>query len=276
VSEPDVRLEALFDPAPSNTLPLPSRIEEAYGGALGLPRSVVYANFVTSIDGVASIAGERASSAIISGGSKADRFVVALLRSVADAVVIGSGTLREHEGPWTAERAFAEEAASFGELRRTLSLAPEPALVVVTGSGSVPQDHPAIPSATVITSEDAGAKLASVRCREIVPVGSGDRVDLAVAVEELRSRGYRRILTEGGPRLMGSMLKAQLVDELFVSVSPKLIGGASNHSLAGGADVSHTGGHGGLLSVRRSDDYLFLRYAIGRPGDEAVEPAPAS
>jgi riboflavin biosynthesis pyrimidine reductase len=272
VSQPDVRLEALFDAPPSNALTLPPRIEDAYGGPLGLPPSVVYANFVTSIDGVASIAGKRASSAIISGGSSADRFVVALLRSVADAVVIGSGTLEEHEGPWTAERAFAAEAASFGEIRRTLSLSPEPVLVVVTGTGSVPEDHPAIRSAIVITSEEGRPRLTSVRCREIVAVGSGGRVDLVAAVARLRSRGYRRILTEGGPRLMGSMLQAQVVDELFVSVSPKLIGGASNRSLAGGADVPATAGDGRLVSVRRGDDYLFLRYAVGR--HDAAEHGP--
>jgi riboflavin biosynthesis pyrimidine reductase len=262
VSQPDVRLDALFDPAASNALPLPPRIEEMYGGPLGLPPSVVYANFVTSIDGVASIAGERASSAIISGGSRADRFVVALLRSVADAVVIGSGTLAEHEGPWTAERAFASEAASFGSVRRNLSLSPEPVLVVVTGRGSVPEDHPAIRSAIVITSDEGRPKLSSVRCREIVAAGSGDRVDLVAAVDGLRSRGHRRILTEGGPRLMGSMLQAQVVDELFVSVSPKLIGGTSNRSLAGGVDVPDAAGGGRLVSIRRADDYLFLRYAV--------------
>jgi riboflavin biosynthesis pyrimidine reductase len=274
VSQPDVRLEALFDPAPSNALTLPPRIEEMYGGPLGMSPSLVYANFVTSIDGVAAIAGQRASSSVISGGAKSDRFVVALLRAVADVVVIGSGTLKEHGGPWTAEGAFDAESASFGELRRTMSLSPEPLLVVVSGTGSVPEDHPAIRSAIVITSDEGRPKLASVRCREIVAAGSGDRVDLVTAVEGLRSRGYRRILTEGGPRLMGSMLQAQVVDELFVSVSPKLIGGASNRSLAGGADVPPTGGDGSLVSVRRADDYLFLRYAIG--ARDAAEPVRGS
>ena len=62
--------------------------------------------FVTSIDGVAAIEGVKTSSATISGGEPTDRFVMAVLRGVADAVVVGSGTLKEHAGPWTAEKAF--------------------------------------------------------------------------------------------------------------------------------------------------------------------------
>ena len=113
VTELDVRLESALRAA-GGAPELPARaVTAAYGGPFRLPERVVYANFVSSIDGVAAIAGVEMSSAAISGGAPADRFVMALLRAVADAVVVGAGTVREHGGPWTAEKAFPPGAEAF-------------------------------------------------------------------------------------------------------------------------------------------------------------------
>lgn len=227
-----------------------------------LAEDVVYANFVSSIDGVAAIADQRMSSALISGKEPADRFVMALLRSVADAVVVGSGTLREHDGPWTAEHAFPGLAKEFARARSERSAPTAPQLVVATARGDLPPDHPALDNAVVATTTRGARVLAerSSRSLDVIELGEADQVDPVMLVRALRERGYRRILTEGGPGWMGSMLAASAVDELFLTVAPRLLGGADGHvPLSGETDLADAGMR--LVGVRVSNDHLFLRYA---------------
>ena len=152
---------------------------------------MVYGNFVTSIDGVAAIEGVKTSSATISGGEPADRFVMAVLRGVADAVVVGSGTLKEHAGPWTAEKACPPGADAFRRLRSELSVGEAPTLVVVTASGGLPADHPAVAGAVVVTTSSGAREVADrgVRCAEVIDVGEADEVDGGTAIARLRERG---------------------------------------------------------------------------------------
>lgn len=237
-----------------------------FGGSFGLPESVVYGNFVSSIDGVAALAGVRMSSAAISGGAPSDRFVMGLLRGVADCVMVGAATLREHEGPWTAERAFPDATELFGRLRRGLAASVSPALVVVTGSGELPREHPSLEDAIVLTTSAGARRIADagVPCREILELGSDREVDVRSGIEALRERGFGRILTEGGPKLMGSMLGAGVVDELFLTVAPKLIGGGPDRApLSDETDLLDVDTVRQLLSVRSEGDYLFVRYALG-------------
>jgi len=263
-----VGIEVLFDTSEDQPTPLPDELERLYAGPLGLPERGVLANFVTSIDGVAAIEDVRRSSATISGGSPADRFVVGLLRAVADAVVVGSGTLREHDGPWTAERAFPDAANAFAEARRKLDLPRTPTLVVVTASGRLPAGHPSLADAVVVTTA-AGARTVaetSVPSREVVEVDGHGDVDPASIVAAVRERGFERILTEGGPRLMGSMLEASLVDELFVTLAPSLLGGGAGRSPLSDDTQLATGAR--LVSVRRAGEHLLVRYGLS--GNEAA------
>ena len=258
-------IESLFEVPGLPRMVLPEEIEATFGGSFGLPERVVYGNFVTSIDGVAALAGVRKSSATISDGAPPDRFVMALLRSLADCVVIGSSTLSEHTGPWTAGSAFPDAAEHFRRVRQLMSAPEEPTLVVVSGSGELPADHPALGQAIVLTSP-AGARTiaeSGIRCREVLELGSGREVDARSGIDALRQKGHDRILTEGGPKLMGSMLQAGLVDELFLTVAPKLIGGGSDRPrLSDDADLLRMGSAHRLLGIRRAGDYLFLRYAL--------------
>jgi riboflavin biosynthesis pyrimidine reductase len=266
VSEaPGVAIDRLFEASELPRTPLPEELERMYGGPFGLAPQVVFGNFVASIDGVAAIAGTKMSSAAISGSAPADRFVMGLLRTFAEAVVIGSTTLREHPGPWTAERAFPDAASHFSEARRMLALAKMPTLVVVTGSGDLPPGHPALSDAIVVTTLSGARRLAetSVSCREVVAVADTGEVDPQIVVNTLRTRGFERILAEGGPRLMGSMLEASLVDELFLTISPKLVGGGPDRPpFTDGAQGLSLDSSARLLSARRAGDYLLLRYAI--------------
>jgi riboflavin biosynthesis pyrimidine reductase len=269
VTEIDVRLEALLETDAEPLVALPSELELAHGGPFRLPERIVYGNFVSSIDGIAAIAGIEMSSAEISGGASADRFMMALLRAMADAVVVGAGTLREHGGPWTAEKAFPAGADAFRRLRTELSSAEAPTLVVVTASGELPADHPSLGDAVVVTTSSGARTLAEreVRCSDVIAVGDVDDVGGRAVIDHLRGRGFDRILTEGGPKLMGAMLEAGSVEQLFLTMSPKLLGGGSGRSpLTDEADLLDSERGMRLLSVRRAGDYLFLRYELTRRG----------
>lgn len=269
MTELDVRLEPLLDGTTGPTVELPDELVAAYGGPFGLGETLVYGNFVTSVDGVAAIAGVEMSSAAISGGAPADRFVMALLRSVADAVVVGSGTLREHGGPWTAERAFPVGAALFSRSRAATSSTLAPMLVVVTGSGELPSDHPALSEATIATTSSGARTLAErgLRAAEVIDLGDGDHPEPRALIRALRDRDHRRILAEGGPSLMGSLLAAGVVDELFLTISPTLLGGGPGRPpLTDGTDLLGERPRMDLLGVRRSDDLLFLRYGVAASG----------
>ncbi|HET9671714.1 MAG TPA: dihydrofolate reductase family protein [Actinomycetota bacterium] len=269
MTELDLRLEVLLDVGGDPRVPVPDEVALAYGGTFWLPERVVYANFVSSIDGVAAIGGVEMSSAAISGGASADRFVMALLRALADAVVVGAGTLREHGGPWTAEKAYPPGAESFTRLRTGIAAGGSPTLVVVTARGELPTDHPALADAIVVTTSAGARSLAEggARVGEVIDVGDADRVDGAAVIDRLRERDHRRILTEGGPRLMGAMLDASAVDQLFLTVSPKLIGGGPDRPpLTDGTDLLERELGARLLSIRRSEDHLFLRYGLSARG----------
>ncbi|TME87430.1 MAG: hypothetical protein E6I43_03265, partial [Chloroflexi bacterium] len=74
-------------------------LAELYDGGLAIPEGHVYANFVSSIDGIVALeAGTAPSGGIISGRNEADRFVMGLLRAFADAVLVGAGTVRAEGG----------------------------------------------------------------------------------------------------------------------------------------------------------------------------------
>ncbi len=192
-----------------------------------------------------------------------------LLRACADALVIGSGTLAASpRSVWTPEQACPEAAAAFAELRLRLGRPPGPEIVVLSGSGRLDPGHPAFQSgALVLTTDEGAARLAALpAATTVVPLGAGPRLDPARAVAALHARGHALILSEGGPRSIGPLLAAGLVDELFLTVSPLLAGRPGSDlrlGLVEGADLLAGGPLGArLLAVRRDLDHLFLRYSL--------------
>jgi len=240
------QFDVLFDSARVGLrMGLPAALERAYGSDLWLPPECVVANFVESVDGVVAFpdaSGE--SGAIVSGGSAADRFLMGLLRACADAVLIGAGTLRATRNDfWFPESIFPDAAALFAELRKALGLPERPTLYVVTGSGRVDRAHPALRAGGVLIE-------GKFQPREILA--------------PIRGAGHRRILCEGGPGLFAELLAAGLVDELFLTLSPRLFGrwtGDRRKALAEARDLA--GMPLALLSVRRNGGHLFLRYRCG-------------
>jgi riboflavin biosynthesis pyrimidine reductase len=262
-------LALLWEEAGLPAFDLPEELEQLYGGRFGLERPLLYTNFVETLDGVVAIRSEPRSNRIVSGESEADRFVMGLLRACADVVLLGSGTL--HGSPssvWTAERAYPAGAEAFAELRRRLGLAPEPALAVLTASGAIEPEHPALQGAAVVlTTRDGGEHcLGLPGSVEIVVLDGVTGVDPVEAVAALRERGHGSILSEAGPHVLGSLLAAGLVDELFLTVAPLLAGRSEpggrlalveGHELLPGRNEP-----GRLLGVRRHGAHLFLRYGL--------------
>jgi riboflavin biosynthesis pyrimidine reductase len=264
-------LERLFEREGLPAFGLPAALAAIYGGDFGVPRPVLYANFVSSIDGVVALATDAESGKLISGGNEADRFVMGLLRAVADAVLVGAGTFRKvTRALWHADSIYPPAGELFADLRRKLGLRPHPLLVVVTASGEIDRRHPALEDALIITTPTGEERL-----RGALPAGA--RIVVAEAqhirgralLDRLRAEGLQAILTEGGPSLAGELFREGLVDELFLTVSPRLFGreaGDGRKSLVDGADLTTavagqlTGTSLALAGLRRHESYLFLRY----------------
>src|SRR5262245_19796751 len=256
-------LEVLFEREHLPRFELPAALVAAYGGGLGFSRPRLFANFVASLDGVVGLPEGGESGQIISGKSQADRFVMGLLRACAEAVIVGAGTFRRSTGHlWRAQTIFPGAAAAFAEARRGLGLAPEPRLVLVTGSGALEPEAPAVRDALIVTTPRSEAKLRATlpASAEIVALAS-DPIAPTELVALLHKRGYRLLLTEGGPSLFAELLAAKLVDDVFLTSSPKLFGqtpGDQRKSLVFGRDLGGTPLD--LVSARRHGSHLFLRY----------------
>jgi riboflavin biosynthesis pyrimidine reductase len=218
---------------------------------------------------VATLGDGHSAGSVISGKNPGDRFLMALLRACADAVLIGAGTLRATPGHlWLPGHVYPGLAESFSGLRRMLGRAPEPRLAVITSSGRIDVSHPAIQHGATILTTSGGAQALAGRLSgmcDVAVLGDAEHVDAKKAVEELRSRGHLAVLTEGGPHLMAQLVEAKLLDEMFLTVSPVLAG--RNHEermgmVEGIELLPHEGVWSRLLSARRHGDHLFLRYGL--------------
>ena len=269
-------IERLFERGGLPSCGLPPTLAATYGGDFGLARPGLFANFVSSADGVVALAAAGGESGgVISGNSEPDRFVMALLRACADAILIGAGTFRKASGDlWRAENAYPAAGRLFVDLRRQLGLRPHPLLVIVTASGHLDCSQPALRDALIVTTPageaqlrgalPAGARVAVIDSRPI----RGRSLTALLAAEKLQV-----VVTEGGPTLVGQLCQEGLVDELFLTTSPRLFGRKANDgrkSLIEGHDLA---GHAlALLSVRRHESHLFLRYSLRASTTRASTP----
>jgi riboflavin biosynthesis pyrimidine reductase len=263
-------LDVLYEAAGLPGVHLPPALSEVYGGDLGFALPAVYGNFVASIDGVAALGPEHPSSgSAISGREPADRFLMGLLRACADAVLVGAGTLRatpRHR--WTPDHVYPAAAADFADLRRRLNLPARPELVVVTASGDVPADHPALVAGALVATTAHGARRLRGRLPQtctVVTVGDGASLAMGDVLDVISVRGHRSVLTEGGPRVLGQLIADGLLHELFLTTSP-LIAGRHTTPRPGLVDgielLPHRAHWSDLISLRRRGSYLFLRYRL--------------
>jgi riboflavin biosynthesis pyrimidine reductase len=215
-------------------------------------RPWVRANFVSTVDGAAQGPDHRSGS--ISG--PADRRVLALLRALADVIVVGAGTARvEGYAPATIRPAFAA-------LREELGLPPTPPIAVVSDSLDIPDRLLTDPRTLVITcTHTDAAKRRRLSAQVDLAVAGEQQVDPTAVIDALTARGHRRILTEGGPTFAGFLARAGLVDELCQTVSPELLAGPAMRILTGPdleAPVRLR-----LASLIEADGFLFFRWLFG-------------
>jgi riboflavin biosynthesis pyrimidine reductase len=260
---------------------LPPLLAARFPGGLAVSlrpdRPTVVANFVSTLDGAVALGPSEpgAGGGEISGFSEADRFMMALLRAVADVVVIGAGTMRVgRRHVWTAAHLQPALADTFAAWRAGLGLTPQPTTIVVTASGDLDAAHsglnaPGVPVIVATTPEGAKrlARLPLGPNVRLAAVGDETHVPARALLEIMQTQGARLALCEGGPHLFGEMLKAHLIDELFLTVAPQVVGrDDAAHRLAlveGTAFAEGQGRWSELVWVRRAGDDVFLRYRFG-------------
>jgi riboflavin biosynthesis pyrimidine reductase len=265
-------LELLWEPEGLPAVELPDALAALYPGTIGFPGTALFVNFVETIDGIVALPSIPQSNKLVADGNESDRFVMGLLRALADCVLVGAGTMQASRSPtWSPERVYPPAADAFAELRGRLGKSERPEVAFLTASGRIDVEHPALETGAIVLTTPGGAQTLHGRlpeASEAIVVNEGDLVDLRQAVELLRGRGHEQILSEGGPTVLGLLLEAELVDELFLTVSP-LVAGRSGQSerlgLVEGKDfLPDTRLATTLAGVRRHGDHLFLRYALGR------------
>jgi riboflavin biosynthesis pyrimidine reductase len=228
-------------------------LERIYGYPPELPGSWVQINFVSSADGAAAV--DDRSEAL---SHPADKRIFLLGRDLADVVLVGAGTVRA-EG-YRGARTTPERR----ERRRRLGLSEIPPIAVVTGTARIDPDcalftdtHvPPIIITTATAPEQRRAALAEAG-GEILIAGE-QTVDLAAALAELARRGLRRVNCEGGPRLFGELIAANLVDQLCLTIAPLLAGGGADRIAVGGATGESR--RLDLGSILYEDGFTMLRY----------------
>ncbi|WP_369263190.1 pyrimidine reductase family protein [Streptomyces sp. R35] len=212
------------------------------------------ANMVSTLDGAGQHEGR---SQPIS--SDTDMRIFGVLRGLADVVIVGAETVRQ-EGyrPARAREAFAA-------LREAAGQGPAPAIAVVTASLDLDFSLPLFTSPLVPTLvlTGAGAPPERVEAAEkagaqVVIAGDGTGVDPARAVRALGDLGFTRLLTEGGPRLLGQLVAAGVLDELCLTVSPLLTAGDAQR-IAGGPSIA-VPKRFELVSLLEEAGFLYTRY----------------
>jgi riboflavin-specific deaminase-like protein len=216
-------------------------------------RPYVIINMVSSVDGRTAVGGR--SSGI---GDEVDRQTMRTLRSKADAVMVGAGTLR-------AEKLSLGLDEPSGK--------PQPLAVIATKTGDVPLESNLIvgghQEVLVVTTQDSPEDLEdrlrkSVRVLR-VPAAPSGAVNLGEALRILKAEyAVKLLLVEGGPSLNYALISSNLADELFVTLAPKLLGGTQDETLTILDGPARVTSDVKLLAVHLTGDELFLRYRLHR------------
>jgi len=208
-------------------------------------------NFVSSVDGAATTAG-------VSGGlgDASDKRLFELLRRVSDVVLVGAGTVRsEGYGAMRVSGASADWRVKRG-------LAPHPVFAIVSGSldldpaSTIFTDAPVRP-VLVTTGRASVESMARFDGLADIVVAGEETLDLRAALDALHDRGLGHVLNEGGPSLFGSLVEADAVDELCLTLSARLEAGDAPRIAHGALDVPATLR---LERVLRHESTLLLRY----------------
>jgi riboflavin-specific deaminase-like protein len=209
-------------------------------------------NFIMSLDGAVTFDGSSGGL-----GDASDRAAMQAIRTLADVIVVGAGTVRA-EGYGGVK--VGEADASW---RESHGWDPQPRLAIVSNRLDLDPEHPVFAEAVTrpIVVTHSGAPEAE---REVLAevadvwVCGESAVDVDTMLDRLARDGLRQVLCEGGPGLFGSLLEAGLVDELCLSLSPMLVGGDAGRIVRGAREAAR---RMRLVHALPAGDLLLLRYA---------------
>jgi 5-amino-6-(5-phosphoribosylamino)uracil reductase len=233
-------------------------------------RPKVLINFASSLDGKINPAPGRRSGRFMMSRHREDFRRMVTLRAQADAILIGAGNLRVDDPDLAIPQDERTARRAAGQ--------PEPLRIVVTGGGDgiTPEmkifdstrGGPAIVAHTGRMPAEVRARLGPVA--ELVELG-----DFTVAMPDLlgwlSGRGVRTLLCEGGGDLCSQLFAARAVDEVYLTLTPRILGGAHAPTMVDGAGFGPDEiPDAALTSVEQAGDELYLRYQI----DWTREPPP--
>ncbi|GFG76301.1 pyrimidine reductase family protein [Mycobacterium botniense] len=218
-------------------------------------RAWVRANFITSLDGGATLDGTTAGL-----GGPGDRFVFSVLRELADVILVGAGTVRAES------YAGAQLSVAQRRRRQIRGQSEVPPLAIVTASGQLDREMPVFTRTEVpplVLTCSAAAERIRQRLASLADVidCSGDdpgTVDESAVLAALTGRGMNRVLTEGGPTLLSSFVQRDLVDELCLTIAPCLVGGQASRIITGPGQVLTQMRCAHILTDQSG--YLYTRY----------------
>jgi riboflavin biosynthesis pyrimidine reductase len=273
-------METLYDAGGGSDLPLPSALAHTYG-RLAFPartgRPYIISNFVSTLDGVTALdANGQATGDAISGSNEHDSCVMGLLRAASDVVVVGAGTLAASPRHlWTPQHVYPSFADEYKKLRDGMGKQ-EPLLnVIVTDRGTIDPSLPLFQSGSVqvliVTTRTGLSRLSRMDFPAWVRVVAGDNAkalstrQILEAIVSVRPSASM-VLVEGGPHLVGFFFAERSLDELFLTLAPQIAGRSKEDPRMGIVeDALLAPEHptwASLVSVRRAQDHLFLRYAF--------------
>jgi riboflavin-specific deaminase-like protein len=216
-------------------------------------RPYLVLNMVSSLDGRATIDWRTKGLS-----TELDRQLFHHLRTQADAVMVGAGTAR------TERYGRMAKSEELRDKREREGLSRDPLAVVVSGRLDLPVDLPLL--------NDPEQRVLIATASDAVLPGVGDQVgyarvgdDLPLLMARLREEyGIRSVLCEGGPTLNSFLLAAGLVDELLLTLHPKLAGGAAALTIVAGRELVEPA-ELSLLSVAEGAGDLFTRWRVQKP-----------
>lgn len=255
------RMQRLFpvaEPAPADPVELDYWLAREYGYP---SRSWVRANMVASLDGASAW---KSRSAGLSG--RTDQILLAVLRALADVILVGAETARrEGYGP-------ADAHPNLASARLAAGRPATPPIAVVSqrlelADGLLDRQAPPGSQTLVITSRGAppaGRRSLEERGLEVIEAGE-DEVDVREALRILGARGMTAVLSEGGPRVLAQLQRHGLLDELCLSIAPRMVAGDASRIVNGtGEELTELR----LTALLEADGFLFTRY--GRHSDSPL------
>jgi riboflavin-specific deaminase-like protein len=206
-------------------------------------------NMVSSLDGKATLDWRTKGLS-----TEVDRRLFHHLRTQADAVMVGAGTAREERyGRMTKNDELSAKRVAEGRAAEALA-------VVVSGRLDLPGDLPLLNEReqAVLIATGSEADLPGLGAHvEYARVGD----DLPRLMAELDERGVRSVLCEGGPTLNSFLFAAGLVDELFLTLNPKVLGGAAALTMVAGRELVEPV-ELDLVSVAEAEGELYTRWRV--------------